>query len=436
MKVFKFGGSCIQHPEAVKKLEQLVQSEPLRPLIVVISAMGKTTSGLEEIFQQKLNEQPYDIGIQQLYRFHRAMIDGLLCQLQQEAYKTLTLWREKLVATLAHPTTSRTPIDKLYSEIVAEGELLASKLVYYYLREQNVACTWLDARECIKTNKGFSNARVDWVATQYWTKTSVVPLLNKNQIMLTQGFISSNEMGETTTLGKEGSDFTSTVFASVLGAQSVTIWKDVPGIMNADPKLFKKAAKLDRISYRAVAEMAFYGAKVLHPKTVQPLEAHNIPLYVKPFHHLHEAGTEITNELSKPEYPIYILQKDQGLVHLSRGVSEFFDEACLQEVIYQLMQYDTRTSMLEKDAYTLSICLSTDSYKLNKLLTILSQKFKIRYHAPVHLLTVIHQNAQLLQRLLYQKTALLTQKRDHIYQAVFCPDEKIATSIDHMLSAH
>lgn len=435
MKVFKFGGGCIQQPEAVKKLEQLIRSEPFRPLVIVISAMGKTTSSLEMIFQQRLNKQPYDIALQQLYRFYQGVIDALLHQARQEAYQVLELWREELITTLSPPPTDLS-LDKLYSKIVAEGELLTSKLVYCYLQEQHMACTWLDARKCIKTNKGFSNAQVDWVATQHWTKTSIIPLLNENQIVLTQGFIGSDEVGKTTTLGKEGSDFTSAILASVLGAQSVTIWKDVPGIMNADPKLFREAIKLDRISYKAVAEMAFYGAKVLHPKTVQPLEAHNIPLYIKPFHYPHETGTEIANKWDQPGHPIYILQKDQGLVHLSRKTSAFFDEVCLQEVLYQLIQHDTPANILEKHAYTLSICLNTGSYKLNKLLTTLRQKFRVHYHAPVHLLTVVHQNDQLLQRLLHLKTALLAQKKEHIYQAAFRPEEEIAANIDNMLSAY
>jgi len=282
MKVFKFGGACIQHPEAVRKLKQFIRSEQLHPLVIVVSAMGKTTEGLEKVFQQRLDAQPYDVAIQRLYRFHQEMIDHLLLTLRQEAYQALALWKEKLVTTLSVPAIDAS-LDELYSKIVAGGELLASKLIYYYLQEQNVACAWLDARRCIKTNSRFCSAQIDWATTQHWVKKSVNPLLEQNQVVLTQGFIGSNEAGETTTLGKEGSDFTGAILAAVLGAQSLTIWKDVPGIMSADPKLFKQATKFDHISYEAMAEMAFYGAKVLHPKTIQPLAAHNIPLYVRPF---------------------------------------------------------------------------------------------------------------------------------------------------------
>ena len=417
MKVFKFGGACIQHPEAVSKLEQFIRAEQPRPLVIVVSAMGKTTRGLEEVFQKALNAQPYEAAIQPLYRFHQEMIDSLLYKLRQEAYQAVALWKTQLITTLTVPAASTSP-DKLYSNIVAGGELLASTLIYYYLQEQNVTCSWVDARSCIKTNKGFNNAQVDWIATQHGVEKSINPLLEKKQVVLTQGFIGSNETGETTTLGKEGSDFSGAILAATLKAQSLTIWKDVPGIMNADPKLFKKAVKFDRISYKTMAEMAFYGAKVLHPKTVQPLATHNIPLYVKPFHRPHEQGTTIANGSAVLEHPIYILRKDQVLIQLSMKDLKFFDEECLKEVLHQLTQHNTPVNMLEKGAYSLSICLNADAYKINVLLKALSKKFAVRYHAPVNLLTVIHQDDSTHSAWPQPQTILLTQRRGHIYQAV------------------
>jgi aspartate kinase len=418
MKVFKFGGACTRNPEAVRKLKQLIKSEQPHPLVVVVSAMGKTTKGLEKVFQQRLDAQPYDATLQHLYRFHQEMIDHLLHKLRQEAYQALALWKEKLVTTLSVPATDAS-LDKLYSRIVAGGELLASKLIYYYLQEQNVACTWLDARRCIKTNSRFCNAQVDWVATQHWVKKEVSPLLEQKQAVLIQGFIGSNEAEETTTLGKEGSDFTSAILAAVLGAQSLIIWKDVPGVMSADPKFFQQATKFDHISYEAMAEMAFYGAKVLHPKTVQPLAAHNIPLYVRPFHRPHEAGTKIAHGFAQLAHPVYILQKNQVLVHLSREHPTFFDEECLKEVFHQLTQHNTSVNMLAKSAHTLSICLNADSCRIRTLLTALNQKFQVRYHARASLLTVIHQDGNLQQPPPQQRTILLAQQGERIYQAVF-----------------
>jgi aspartate kinase len=432
MKVFKFGGACMKHPEAVSKLKQFVQAEQPHPLVIVVSAMGTTTKSLETIFQQRLDAQPYDITLQNLYHFHQEMIDYLLRKLRQEAHQALALWKAKLVTTLSAPAAD-TSLDALYSRIVAGGELLASKLIYYYLQEQNVSCAWLDARRCIKTNNRFCSAQVDWIATQHWVKESVYPLLEQNQVVLTQGFIGSNEAGETTTLGKEGSDFTGAILAAVLGAQSLTIWKDVPGIMSADPKLFKQATKFDHISYNAMAEMAFYGAKVLHPQTIQPLADHNIPLYVKPFHSPHKAGTEISHRLTQLEHPIYVLKRNQGLVHLSKERQMFFAEESLREVLHQLTQHDTRINMLAKSAHTLSICLDADSRRTTTLLAALNREFKVRYHGTVNLLTVIHQEGLVPETLLQRKAILLEQQGERIYQAVFQHEGKVHDSAGNML---
>jgi aspartate kinase len=417
MKVFKFGGACVQNPEAVRKIELFIRAEH-HPLVLVFSAMGKTTQGLEEVFLQKIDAQPYDAAVRRLYRFHQDHIDQLLRNSRQEAYQALALWEEQLITTLA-VSASNTSLDEIYSSIVAGGELLASKLIYYYLRERNVACTWVDARKCIKTHSGFRNAQVDWAATQHLVRKHINPLLEQKQVVLTQGFIGSNNTEETTTLGKEGSDFTGAILASVLRAQSLTIWKDVPGVMNADPRLFKKAIKFDRISYKTMAEMAFYGAKVVHPNTIQPLAAHNIPLYVKPFHHPHEPGTEISNGFAPIEHPIYILLKNQGLVQLSMNDLKNLDEACLEEILHQLTQQDIRANMLVKSACTLHICLNADSCGVNTLLEALAQRFKVHYQAQVSLLTVMHQGNGTLKTRLRQRTILLTQQRKGICQAVF-----------------
>jgi aspartate kinase len=426
MKVFKFGGACIQNPETVRRLEPFIRAEQPRPLVIVVSAMGKTTRGLEKIFLQKVNDQPYSEAIQCLHQFHQDIIDKLLLNARQEAYQALARWEKQLITTLA-VSTADTSLDALYSRIVAGGELLASALIYHYLREQDVACAWLDARKCIKTHSGFCNAKIDWVATQHLVKKHITPLLAQKKVVLTQGFIGSNNTEETTTLGKEGSDFTGAILASVLSAQSLTIWKDVPGIMNADPKLFKEAIKFDHISYKEMAEMAFYGAKVVHPNTIQPLATHNIPLYVKPFYHPHETGTKIANGFTPVQHPIYILQKNQGLVQLGLNDLKFFDEACLEDVFHQLTQQNMRADMLERRAYTLSICLNADPYKVKILLAALAQKFKVCYHAPVSLLTIMHQNDRLPKTLtwLQQKIPLLTQQRTGIYQAVFRHEEEI-----------
>lgn len=423
MKVFKFGGASIRKPKSIQKFTQIIKAEHPTPLAVVVSAMGKTTRGLEEVFQQKLAGQSYATGLQQLYQFHQDIINYLLVTLRQEAYEVLTLWQKRLVATLALPVTDAT-LDMLYSRVVAEGELLASKLIGYHLQEQEVAYAWLDARSYIKTNNGLCNAQVDWAATQRFIRKDFLPLLRQGKVVLTQGFIGSNEAGETATLGIEGSDFTGAIVAAALGAQSLTLWKDVPGVMSADPQLSKEATKLEQLSYQAMAEMAFYGAKVVHPKTIQPLAEHDIPLYVKPFHRPHERGTVVANGLAQVERPVYILQEAQGLLLLSVEDLTFFDEAQLKEVLHQLGQHNLSANVLGRSAYKLSLCLPDNPSKLKILISALSQHFKVSYHTPVSLLTIIHQGNTLAPTLLPTHTILLAQQRPGVYQAVFQPEAK------------
>jgi aspartate kinase len=423
MKVFKFGGACVQNPEAVRKLELFIKAEKSHPLVIVVSAMGKTTQGLEEVFLRKVDTRPYDAAIKRLYRFHQDNIDQLLLTSRQEAYQALALWEEQLMTALA-VSVSDVSSGELYSKIVAGGELLASKLIYYYLRERNVACTWLDARRCIKTNGGFCNAQIDWIATQHLVKKYIQPLLEQGKVVLTQGFIGSNSTATTTTLGKEGSDFTGAVLASILRAQSLTIWKDVPGIMHADPRLFKKAIKFDRISYKTMAEMAFYGAKVVHPSTIQPLAAHNIPLYVRPFHHPHESGTEVSSEVAPMEHPIYILRENQGLLQLSTDDLNFLDEACLEWIFHQLKQQEIHTNMFVKSGCTLHICLNADTSKIKTLLATLGQRFRVYYQTRVSFLTIMHQGDDTTEMWPQQKAALLAQRSKGVYQVAFKPQQQ------------
>lgn len=426
MKVFKFGGACIQNPEAVRKLGQLIKGEQSHPLVIVVSALGTTTKGLEDVLQQKLATQPYDLAIQRIYRFHQDLIDVLLSTLRQEAYQTLVLWQNQLIATLSCPVTAIS-LDRLYSKIVAEGELLASRLIYYHLQEQNITCAWLDARRCIKTHSKCCNAQIDWITTERLVTDHIDPLLQQRQIVLTQGFIGSDATGETTTLGREGSDFTGAILASVLGAQSLTIWKDVSGVMSADPKLFKKAIKFDRLTYKTMAEMAFYGAKVVHPKTIQPLATHNIPLCVRPLHAPHEGGTEISHDPVQIEHPIHILQNNQGLLQLSIDDFLCFDEACEQEVLSQLIQCGMHANMLVRNAYTLSVCFNADLYGVKQLIAVLKQKFKVNYHAQVALLTIMHPNDDMPQAPIQQNKILLAQQSLGIYQVVLQHATALAT---------
>lgn len=420
MKVFKFGGGCIQSPEAIRTIKEIIQAEQDH-ILVVVSAMGQTTRRLEEVVLRKTTAQPYEATIRRLYQFHQAIVDRLLNKLKAAAQQALIRWEQTLLASLAASDIERSfSLEALYSNVVAEGELLASRLIYYYLRETDVSCAWLDARRCIKTHGGYCNAQISWQATRHLVKACITPQLQQQQIVLTQGFIGSDQAGTTTTLGKEGSDFTGAILATVLGAQSLTVWKDVPGIMHADPRLCKQAIKFDRISYKTVADMAFYGAKVIHPSTIQPIAAYNIPLYVRPFHQPREPGTVVTDDINPVAYPIFILKTEQRLIELSINDLTFLDEAHVVEVFQQLTHQSMRANMVEKSARTLSICLDSDGHRLDALMKTLTQRFNVIHHPQVSLLTVIHEANALPEDALPQQDAiLLIQRSKNRCQVVF-----------------
>ncbi len=418
MKIFKFGGACIQDPQSIKQLAQLVKAEASRPLVVVVSAMGKTTRALEHVFQQKIAGQPYAIALQERCQFHQNSIDQLLVASRQEARQALALWKAELLAMLSLPLGNGS-LDKLYSGIVANGELLASKLVHYYLRENKMDCGWVDARNFIKTNSGFCSAQVDWEITQDLVRHEMVPLLAQQQIVVTQGFIGSNAAGETTTLGKEGSDFTGALLAASIKAHSFTIWKDVPGVMNADPQFFKAPIKFDKLSYQTMITMAFYGAKVVHPKTIQPLAAYNIPVYIKSFYRPHEAGTAITNDApTAVEQPIYMLKEEQGLMQFSLDDRTCFDEERRGEVLRELAQQNMQVNMLQSSAHVLSVCVDVAPHRVALLLEAFKPALRVHYQPQVSCLTVLHQDDYALQALPEQDVLLAVQGKG-IYQAVF-----------------
>ncbi len=418
MKVYKFGGGVIQDPESIRRLTELVQVEQAGSLVVVVSAIGRTTRDLEEILRHRLEDVPYTSLFQKLYQFHQDIIDQLLHDSRQAAHEALTLWQEGLASALALPVSGGA-LDQLYSRVMAWGEWLASKIIYHYLQEKQVDCAWLDAREYIRTESQFSNAQIDWAVTQRLVQKGFLPLLRQGQVILTQGFIGSNEMGATTTLGKEGSDFTGAILATALEADSLTIWKDVPGVMNADPKLFKEATKLEKLSYQMMAEMAFYGAKVVHPKTIQPLAAHHIPLYVRPFHHPEERGTVVTNGFTPLGVPVYVLQEDQVLIRISMDGGTFFDEARLEIVFHQLAQQNLRANLLERGAGMLTICLKDDAYQVKSFLAEMGPDVRVDCRTQVSLLTVMYGEEHLAQAWLGAREVLLTQQRPGLYQAVF-----------------
>ncbi|OJW69870.1 MAG: hypothetical protein BGO68_04635 [Candidatus Amoebophilus sp. 36-38] len=419
MQIFKFGGASLQNPLAIRDFTGLIDSYTNRPLIVVVSAMGKITQALEEVFQKQLTNQPYEAAIEEIYLFHLEMAQALLDNTYPALKNELDNWKTKLIQNLeiSYPAEE---IEKIYSQVVAWGEILSSRIIYYYLLQVGIPCTWVDARKYIKTKFGFINAQLDETHTKTLIKNGFSELLEENKLILTQGFIGSDQNGFTTTLGKEGSDFTGAILAAALEATSLTIWKDVPGIMNADPKAFKEAIKFDELDYETMAKMSFYGAQVVHPKTIYPLATQGIPLHIRSFQNKFEKGTIVSNNAQiRINVPIYILRQDQVFIQVSLGDFIFFEENHIRILMEALNSLSLRANFLERTPYHLSICITNDYIKINAFLSILKPAFKINCYFSTNLLTIMGNQKKSNLDFLQEKTILAEQHYQSVYQVIY-----------------
>eukprot|EP01132_Coremiostelium_polycephalum_P000143 gene143-192_t len=392
MEIFKFGGSALQNPTTIRQCIHLIDHPRNQPLVIVVSAMDKTTRGLEHILHLYLQGQSPELAIEEIYLFHQQIVTALLGTHGACLQNTLQDWKTRLLhelATTPIPTTID-DIEQLYSKIVAWGELISSTIVHQYMVHIGLPVTWVDARNYIKTKVGYTNAQLDQTLTSALVQTQLLPRLNQDEWVITQGFIGSNAQGATTTLGKEGSDFTGAILAATLNAQSLTIWKDVPGIMNADPKIFKDAKVFHSLSYETMATMSFYGAQVVHPKTIRPLAMSNIPLYIRSFYHPEDTGTRVGNQPSEIiNLPIYIVRKDQVCLQVQIGEFEFFETTHLATLFQACDQLALSIFFLEKTPYGATICLPNDPIRLAQLLTTLRNQFSTIIHEDVHILTIL-----------------------------------------------
>jgi aspartate kinase len=422
VKIFKFGGAALQHASVIKAIPLLLQEETDKELVLVVSAMGSITRQLEAIFQAFLRAQTYQPALDQVYQFHLTLAQELLSSNLPLIQAELSDWKQRVAQELAIPCQANN-IEQRYSQLIAWGELLSSKIVYYYLIEAKLPCIYLDARTYIKTKSGFMNALLDEESTHMLIYRHLTPLLKDYAIILTQGFIGSDAKGHTTTLGKEGSDFTGAILASALKAHSLTIWKDVSGIMNVDPKLSDKAVQFSTLSYETMAQMSFYGAQVVHPNTIASLAQHNIPLYVRSFKDKKAKGTHVShNVLPTVGQPIYILKKEQLFVKLSVGNFNFFEEKVLAIVFTQLAEIGLRAHFIERTPYILSLCLNDDGIQTNQWIEVMKQHFQVSSWNNTMLLTIMGLDSPPQAEkinIVQDKTVLAQQYTSAAYQIVF-----------------
>ncbi|REE83495.1 aspartate kinase [Lutibacter oceani] len=390
MKVFKFGGASVKDAESVKNVVRVLKHEGFEDTLIVISAMGKMTNAIEKIvdaYYYKTNNLAAQIEF--VRNFHIEIIDNLF-----ENKKNVILFDlEQLFGQLSGflATNKSTDYNFIYDQVVGFGELLSTKIISIYLNEIGINNSWIDVRDYIKTDINYRNATVNWEET-----TININALNTNNLFLTQGFLGSNSKNKTTTLGREGSDYTAAIFAYCLNAESVTIWKDVAGVLNADPRYFEDAKLLEQISYSEAIEMAFFGASVIHPKTIKPLENKNIPLYVRSFYNLDLKGTTVGKNLNLlPEIPCYILKKEQILVSISALDFSFMVEHNLSDIFKTLHDNKLKVNLIQNSALSFSVCIEDKFNNFETFLSKIKLKYNISFVNNVLLYTIRHatQNA-------------------------------------------
>lgn len=412
MKVFKFGGASVNSANAVRNMAHIVQKYMgSTPLLVVVSAMGKTTNLLEKLVpgagesascRQELRQQLED--------YHRGIASELLPDNMDIQHKIDTL-----LASLDH-LCGILPADVEhynynYDQIVSHGELLSTNIIAEYLNSLGINALWVDVRNHICTNSHYREGRVDWEATKAECGL-LKSMLENHQVVLTQGFMAkTTNGGHTTTLGREGSDYTAAILAYCLDAESVTIWKDVPGFLNADPKFFSDTVKIGQIPYNEAIELAYYGASVIHPKTVKPIQNKNIPLYIRSFITPESEGSSIGNyHAISPETPLYIFKNNQILLSILPRDYSFIAEDNLQVIFGMLNELGIRVNLMQNSALSFSICVDNNQQRIGVLIDRLKSMFRVRYNENLQLITIRYYTQQVIDRIVAGRPILLEQR--------------------------
>lgn len=388
MKVFKFGGASVKNADGVRNVAGIIREFQDEKLLVVVSAMGKNTNKLEELVKAfwENDKSGKAAIIAELKEFHFNIANDLIEDKKHRIFSDLEDLLMELEC-LVDKKYSNVSYDEMYDGIVCYGELLSTKIVSDYLYSADIRNKWVDARNFIQTDSNFREARVKWEETEETVKRILKPYVDRN-VIITQGFIGRDENNNTTTLGREGSDYSAAVFAYCLDAQDVTIWKDVAGVMNGDPKLFTDAVKLDSINYNQAIELAYYGASVIHPKTIQPLKSKNINLYVTSFINMHDKGTVVKNDASPLTKECYIIKTGQTLLSVATRNYSFIAEDNLSTIFESFARFKVRINVMQNSAISFSACCDTKEDKIDSLVQSLEGEYNIERMHDCTLLTI------------------------------------------------
>ncbi len=410
MKVFKFGGASINSIDRIKNTASIIQSFKGEKILIVVSAMGKTTNALEKVvnaFFEGRKEEALQL-FEQLKNNHLDVLKYLIALNWQKAENQLKEFFTE-IEWLLHDKPVRS-YDYYYDQIVCCGELLSSSILCNYLAEEKSKAIWLDVRDVIRTDNNFRDAEIDWNFTSQRMTTSVAPLFQEYDVVITQGFIGATDENESTTLGREGSDYTAAIFANILEGESVTIWKDVDAVMSADPKKYPDATILHSLSFTEVIEMAYYGAQVIHPKTIKPLQNKNIPLLVKSFLDPTLQGTIISKESSKNLPPIIVHKSNQVLIQFKSKDFSFVEDKPIQQLHDLLNDIKIKPNLSQNTAISLLCCFDDHAEKIDQLAQAASNIFDVEVERNLTLLTIRHYQQDSIHKLTADKNVLLEQK--------------------------
>ena len=414
MRVFKFGGASVKDAEGVRNLLNVLYETGHSKTLIIVSAMGKTTNAIEHVIDNYFNDKKaLRSSLQDVRKYHNEILLDLFENENHEVFKRVSILFDELTAFFDR---NKSPdYNYVYDQTIGFGEFASTTIISAYLNEMGLKNNWLDVREFIKTDNYYRRANVEWKKTQDFISSN----FKQDHLNITQGFLGSDSNNFTTTLGREGSDYTAAIFAYCLNAQSVTIWKDVPGVLNADPRYFENAQLLHKISYREAIELAFYGASVIHPKTLQPLQQKEIPLYVKSFLNPKNPGTTVAKGQGlEPEIPCFILKRNQVLISLSSLDFSYIVEENISEIFNLLHLYKMKVDVIQNSAISFSVCFDNGYNNLEKLLQHLKAKFKVICYENVSLYTIRHYNDLSINELEKDKVVLLKQLTQETMQMV------------------
>ena len=418
IKVFKFGGASVKDAASVKNAIEILKGFKGEKLLVVISAMGKTTNALEivvnDYFFSKGNAHA---ALKDVREYHQQIMEELFSGKANPVFDKVNNFFVE--ADWMLDEKPQHTYNFVYDQIVSLGELISTCIVGACLEQQGCSNFWLDVRDVLMTDNTYREAKVDWQKSEMLVQKQVVPAFSGVDVVITQGFIGGTSENYTTTLGREGSDYSAAIFAYLLNAEAMYIWKDVPGILNADPKFYKDAQKLDQISYHDAIELAYYGATVIHPKTIKPLENKNIPLFVKSFLKPEANGTTIrTNVQTKPMIPSYIFKKNQVLISISAKDFSFIAEDNLSRIFALFAGHGVKIHLMQNSAISFSVCVDNDNFKIPALIEALQKDFKIRYNEDLMLYTIRHYYQNTIDTITSGTEILLEQRSRNTAQFV------------------